>query len=76
MSSYNSLSDEETDVSVKSSLGILFEKGYTGIQDDIRSSTPQKILWRGLSNANKKRNFDLSSDQIIVEYLFGRMGTL
>lgn len=53
---------------------MLVDKGYQGIQEDLRSIQPKKIPRNGsLSSDDITRNNRVSSDRVIVENYFGRM---
>lgn len=52
--------------------GILFDKGYVGLHQDVRAFVPKKRLPRHpLTTSEKKTNAEINSDRIIVENWFG-----
>ena len=59
------------------SWGVLMDKGYQGAADVLRAVIPKKKPARGvLSRDDEEFNKKLSSDRIIVENFFGRLGML
>ena len=56
---------------------VLLDKGYQGAADTLRAITPRKKPVRGmLSREDEVFNKKLSSDRILVENYFGRLGQL
>ena len=52
---------------------IMLDKGYQGIQDDVRAILPKKKPRGGrLTLEDKQRNGKISSDRVIIENFFGR----
>lgn len=56
---------------------VLVDKGYTGIEAEVRAVIPKKKPKGGiLTLADRKENEAKSSDRVLVENYFGRQGTL
>ena len=57
--------------------GVLMDKGYQGAADVLRAVIPKKRPVRGpLSREDEEYNKKLSSDRILVENFFRRLGSL
>lgn len=55
---------------------LLADKGYHGIQTDVRAIIPKKKPVNGaLSSGDRTRNANISHDRVIVENFFGRLCT-
>lgn len=68
------ISEEEVS---ESSWGVLLDKAYQGVDEEIRSLVPKKKPKNGsLTSQERIKNREISHDRIIIENFFGRMKSL